>query len=434
MEKVNSSVFVIGSGAREHALAWKIGQSSRVENIFCAPGNAGTASIAKNIDISADDPQGLLEFAKKERIGLTVVGPEIALEKGVVGMFKCEGLRIFGHPRKTAELETSKIFAKAFMQRHGIPTANYETFYPGDARFLERFIDGQKGKLVIKEDGLASGKGVMIVDHPKDAIEFGIFLMKQGKKVVIEEYLEGIEVSTTAVCRGNEYVPLLVSLDHKPLYKGGPNTGGMGVIAPLPFIDAKTERDLFAITEKTIEGASDEGLDISGVLYPNMMLTPNGIKVLEFNMRFGDPEAQVLMKLYTGDIMDLLDMGVESAPRWLKNKYGVSLTIASGGYAQSDEMDLGHNIEGIEDAEKIPGVTVFHGGTSKKDGKIINNGGRVLSVTAIGDSVKLALSAAKYAASKIHFEGMYYRQDLGDEVLKMSYPPVPTRYTACQGR
>lgn len=413
-------VLVIGSGAREHALVWKISQSSDVSNIYCAPGNPGISEVAECIDINATDVRGLTHFAKLKKIDLTIVGPEVSLEAGVVDTFEEEGLSIFGPTQSAARVETSKIFTKRLMRKYHIPTARYGVFYPSSLKETMIYLDQHLYPLVIKEDGLAAGKGAKIAKEKKAAREIARDYLESNKPIVVEDCLEGDEISLTALCNGRNFIPLLLSQDHKQIYPGGDNTGGMGAYVPLSFINDETEKNLYElITQKTLDALVNEGINFTGVLYSNLMLTSNGPFVLEHNARLGDPETQALLPLLESDFSEviesvLVDETDGASLKW-QNKFAVSLTLASKGYP--DLYETGLQIEGIEEAKKIKDVVVFHAGTKIHDGKLVTAGGRVLSVVALGDDLKKALDKVYRAAEQIHFEGMYYRKDIASRAI-----------------
>ncbi|MEI6338613.1 MAG: phosphoribosylamine--glycine ligase [Verrucomicrobiota bacterium] len=416
------NILIIGSGGREHALAWKLARSPRVEKIFCAPGNAGTAQIAKNIPLGPDDITGLMDFAKKENIGLTVVGPDDALAAGIVDAFAREGSRIFGPCAQAARLESSKIFAKDFMRRHGIPTAGSQEFT--DSLAAHAWCRSAKYPLVIKADGLALGKGVLIAESPFEAamaihraMDLGIF-GEAGRRIVIEEYLHGVECSIHALVDGNGYCLFPDAKDHKRAYDGntGPNTGGMGTISPSGTLDpalmdwVKTE-----LLDRFVAGITADGLAFRGMLFPGLMITADGPKVLEFNCRFGDPETQVLVRRLQSDLLDLLEACVDGTlagqhPVW-DERAAVCVVLASGGYPGA--YAKGKAITGLAEAEAWQDVVVFHAGTKNEGGRILTNGGRVLGVTALQDDIAQARSLAYRAADTIGFDQMQRREDIG---------------------
>ncbi|MBD3412993.1 MAG: phosphoribosylamine--glycine ligase [Candidatus Aminicenantes bacterium] len=417
-------VLVVGSGGREHALAWKISQSKKVKKIFCAPGNAGTAKIAENKSIAANDIKGLKSFASKEKIDLTVVGPEEPLTLGIVDEFEEKGLKIFGPYKISAEIEGSKLFAKQFMKRHKIPTAEYRTAASADeARQIVR--SGEiPYPVVIKADGLAGGKGVMICRNEIKAEEAIKTIMEEkkfgeaGNKILIEEFLRGKEASFIAVSDGVKLAPFVTTMDHKAVFDGdkGPNTGGMGAISPSPFIS----KDLFNEVVKdimfpTITRLLEEGRKYKGVLYAGLMLTAEGPKVLEFNCRFGDPETQPQMLRMKSDIIDVFMAAIngnvlDKEIKW-SNKASGCVVLTSGGYPTQYEKDK--VIEGLEEVEDSKDCMIFHAGTKTKNSKYYTDGGRVLNVCATGKSLKEAMDRIYSSAAKVYFEAIHYRRDIG---------------------
>ena len=417
-------LLVIGSGGREHALAWKLAQSSQMEKLFCAPGNPGTLDIGENVQIEAEDIKALADFAEKESIGLTVVGPELPLTLGIVDEFESRGLKIFGPDKKTAELEGSKVFAKQFLERHNIPTAQ-ASIVDSPEKAVEILDSGRfPFPLVIKADGLAAGKGA-IVCMDRDEAEAAINLImvekkfgEAGRRILVEEFLKGRETSFIVLSDGTHVLPLVTTMDHKAVYEGdkGPNTGGMGAISPSPFID----EDLFSQVMETIVLPSvthmrEEGRKYKGVLYVGLMLTEEGPKVLEYNCRFGDPETQPQVLRMKSDFIDILlsvveEKAGETRIEWSPNS-SACVVLASGGYPQ--DYEKGKKIEGLEETSKIPGVTVFHAGTKYRDGEFYTNGGRVLGVCASEEDLPKTLERIYTAITGISFEGMHFRRDIG---------------------
>jgi phosphoribosylamine--glycine ligase len=415
-------VLVIGSGGREHALAWKIRQSPRIREVFVIPGNAGTARIARNVQLKIADFSKLRSFAQEEGIDLTVVGPDDALAAGIVDTFQAAGLRIFGPCQKAAQLEASKSFAKHFMVRHGIPTARFAEFESsGDAK---RAIDQFGFPLVVKADGLALGKGVVIAADRSEAIATVDDMMERrrfgeaGRKIVLEEYLTGAECSIHALVDGSSYLLFPTAQDHKQVHDGnrGPNTGGMGTCSPSRNLDDVSLSEIREqVLEPFIRGVRADGLDFRGLLFPGLMLTKEGPRVLEFNCRFGDPETQVLLPRLKGDIVDLLEASIDRRlhtqnPEW-DARAAVCVVMASGGYPGSYET--GKTILGLERLEKELGVTVFHAGTRRVGDQFVTAGGRVIGVTAMGPTLFDAREAAYGAVEKIQFDGRYFRRDIG---------------------
>lgn len=420
-------VLVIGSGGREDALVWKIAQSDRVKEIYAAPGNGGMASKAKIVDIKADDVGSLCDFAKKEKIDLTVVGPEIPLVKGIVDEFEKNNLRIFGPSGKTAELEGSKVFAKELMKEFGVPTADFEVFEDKDKALS--YLKSKKAPIVIKADGLAAGKGVFVCktdQEAQDALEkimgrkiFG----EAGKKVIIEDCLEGEEVSIIVMSDGDDILPLASSQDHKRIYDDdkGPNTGGMGAYSPAPVVGGERfDEILRVVIRPMIKGLKEKGMPYKGVLYAGIMITGKDIYVLEFNVRFGDPETQAILPRMKSDIVDMIEASIDGKLKDLKSEWDsrpcVCIVAASGGYP--GDYEKGKRIEGLEDAQKDKNVVVFHAGTQIKDGNYISSGGRVLGITSLGSDIEDAIKRSYSAAGKITFDGIYYRKDIGRKALK----------------
>jgi len=417
-------ILVIGSGGREHALAWKISQSSRLEKLYCAPGNAGTMSIAENVPLGASDIQGLADFASNEKIDLTVVGPELPLILGIVDEFEKKGLKIFGPNKNAAELEGSKVFAKQFMERHKIPTAKFKV-----AESLEQAMEILKSEefyfpLVVKADGLAAGKGAIVCRNLKRAEEAVNLIMVEkkfsdsGKRVVIEEFLKGKEASFIVISDGVKVLPFVTTMDHKPVFDEdrGPNTGGMGAISPSPFVDKELFHEIVkTIVFPTITRMLEEGRKIKGVLYVGLMLTEQGPKVLEYNCRFGDPETQPQMLRMESDLVDVLLASVEGnilekEIQW-SHQPAACVVIASGGYPIKYEK--GKKIEGMEEAAKFPGIFIFHAGTEFKDGEYYTSGGRVLGVCASEKTLEETMDKVYKAISRIYFEAMHWRRDIG---------------------
>jgi phosphoribosylamine---glycine ligase len=415
-------VLVIGSGGREHALAWKLRQSPRVKQVFIAPGNAGTANVGRNVDIKASDLGGLLDFARQESIDLTVVGPDDALAAGIVNLFEAASLLIFGPTKEAAQLESSKSFAKRFMIRHGIPTARYEEFDSADDAIAA--LEDFGFPLAVKADGLALGKGVVIAPDHHDAVKAIDEMMVHrrfgdaGRKVVIEEFLSGTECSVHALVDGRSYLLFPTAQDHKQLYDGnrGPNTGGMGTFSPSHRLDATQLEEIQAtILDRFMGGIQKENLGFRGLLFPGLMLTKEGPRVLEFNCRFGDPETQVLMPRLRTDIVDLLEAAItgnlEGAVAEWDERSAVCVVMASGGYPGS--YKTGKTIVGLDQVNQMADVAVFHAGTKFLDDRVVTSGGRVLGVTAFGETLSAANLRAYDAVHKIEFDGSYFRRDIG---------------------
>ena len=419
------NVLVIGSGGREHALVWKISQSPLIDKIFCAPGNAGIQDLAKNIDISSSDIPGLISFVKKNRVTLTVVGPELPLSDGIVDRFEQERLLIFGPCAKATMLEGSKKFAKNFMARKGVPTAKYEIF--DNFSKACNYIESQKIPIVVKADGLAAGKGAIVCNTLKEAhIALEEMMVKlvfgeAGKQVVIEEFLSGQEISVLAFTDGNNIVSLIPAQDHKPVYDNnlGPNTGGMGSYAPVPFVEKKLQDQVREqILVPVVKGLADEGITYKGILYAGLMITEDGPKVIEFNARFGDPETQAILPLLDFDLLEILAaVAEESLPDRalkIKNKFTTCVVMSSGGYPGSYEKNK--KIEGLN-GDFGENVMVFHAGTKIRDGHIMTNGGRVLGITAWCGELKESIDLAYSVVKQIHFDGAYFRNDIGEKGL-----------------
>jgi phosphoribosylamine--glycine ligase len=423
-------VLVIGSGAREHALVWKLAQSPQVSELYAAPGNPGMAAYAECVPIEATALTQLADFAERNTIDLTVVGPEAPLTLGIGNLFRERGLPIFGPNAAGAALEASKAFAKQLMTSAGIPTAQHRTFT--DAKAALAYLEEHGAPVVVKADGNAAGKGAIValdMETARDAIHqmmiervFGA----AGDVVVIEDYLQGDEIGSTVVCKGTHYLPLTLTQDHKRAldHDEGLNTGGMGAYTPLPFVDTETEQRIFReIVAATLSAMKARGIDFSGILYSNIMLTERGPMVLEHNTRFGDPETQALMLLMREDLLNVLNfaeiMPVKRSTLW-KPGYAVSITLASGGYP--GKYRTGLPISGIQEASRLPDVQVFHAGTALKDGQLVTAGGRVLSIAARGPTLQEALARAYEAARHISFEGMHYRHDIAHRGLQTSAP------------
>ncbi len=416
-------VLIVGSGGREHALAWALAQSERRPQIFAAPGNAGIAGLGKLVAIRADDIEALADFAEEQGCDLTVVGPEAPLVDGIVDRFRSRRLRIFGPERRAAILEGSKVFAKDLMRRFGIPTAAYETY--NSSEYAKEALRAAVFPKVIKADGLAAGKGVVIVRDRESALATVDSIMVErkygpaGERVVVEEFLDGEEVSVFALCRGSNYFLLPTSQDHKRLLDNdeGPNTGGMGAYAPYPNWTTELERRVRTeIIEPLLDALDSEGRTYHGLLYCGLILQRGHPFVLEFNCRFGDPETQAVLPLLEGDLLAAIDAVASAEPGPLptlatKPGAGAVIVLASRGYPERYEK--GFPIRGIEDARGLPGVEVFHAATRPGDSAALTDGGRVLGVTGIGADLKEALRYAYEGASMIDFEGKIYRRDIG---------------------
>ncbi|MCL2623721.1 MAG: phosphoribosylamine--glycine ligase [Planctomycetaceae bacterium] len=431
------NILIIGSGGREHALAWKLKQSSRVERVFVAPGNAGTAGDAENIPIAESDFAALIRFAKDNRVGLTVVGPEMPLAAGIVDAFEKEKLRIFGPNKAAAQLEGSKVFCKDILHKGNVPTALHKVFYDADSA-VAYLRSGPDMPVVVKADGLAAGKGVIVCDTRDEAVsavnriarerEFGT----AGDRMIIEERLHGQEASVLAITDGETIVTLQPAQDHKAAYDGdkGPNTGGMGAYCPAFLVD---DRKLHWIEEHilvpTVHALNRNKTPFKGVLYAGLMMTAQGPKVLEYNARFGDPECQPLLMRLKTDLLDVLELTVEGRLYHLDSlkwdaRPSVCVVMAAEGYPGS--YDKGKVISGLDEAAKHENVKVFHAGTSlndgiagrSTDGEIVTSGGRVLGVTALGDTIADAKNAAYAAVREIHWDGAWCRSDISDKAVR----------------
>jgi phosphoribosylamine--glycine ligase len=415
------NILLIGSGGREHALAWKIKQSPKCEKLFIAPGNAGTAALGENITIGIKDNQAVVDFAKGNNIGLVVVAPDDYLAQGMVDALMKAGVPAFGPTKAAAELEWSKAFAKSFMKRYEIPTARSKTFSALESAIA--YAEEQPLPVVIKADGLALGKGVVIAESYDEAARTLVAFMEEdkfgesGKTVVIEEFLRGTEVSIHAFCDGTTAKLFPVSRDHKRVgdKDTGPNTGGMGTIAPVPVSSEFLEQVLQLTVVPVIQGMAEQETPYTGILFPGLMVTEQGTKVLEFNARFGDPETESYMRLLKSDLVDIMLACVEGRLEKQEVKWSddsvVTVMLTSAGYPGAYEK--GFPISGIEEAEKDSSVIVFHAGTALKEGKIVTAGGRVLGVSATGRSPEEAKKRAYEAVQKIKFEGAQYRTDIG---------------------
>jgi len=430
-------VLIIGAGGREHALAWKIAQSSRVDQVFVAPGNAGTAGTAgnvENIHIPADDYRQLQQFAERNEIGLTVVGPEVPLADGIVDRFEKSGLRVFGPSRAAARLEASKIFCKQVLRDASVPTASYSAFRSEEdaLQHLEDRYPDARGNLplVVKANGLAAGKGVFVCSSRQEVTRaigqiagervFG----DAGNEFILEERLEGEEVSVLAITDGRTIVTLPPAQDHKAAHDGdrGPNTGGMGAYSPAPLVNNELQGWIEEhILIPTVHEMNRAGNPYKGILYAGLMITPSGPRVLEYNVRFGDPECQPLLMRLQSDLVDLIEATLDGTldqlepPRW-DTQTSVCVVMASEGYPGSYQK--GHVIEGIDEADAMDRVKVFHAGTTLRDGQVVSSGGRVLGVTALGETVAAAQQRAYQAIEKIHWQGAWYRSDIADKAIR----------------
>jgi len=419
-------ILVVGAGGREHALAWKLAQSERIQMVYVAPGNGGTARDTRLINLDITDPQRLADFVVQENIGLTVVGPEVPLAAGIVNIFRTRGLKIFGPTKEAAQLESSKDFAKAFMQRHGIPTAAYQTF--SEPAPAHAYIDAQGAPIVIKADGLAAGKGVVVAMTLEEAHQAVDSMLADnqfgdaGARIVVEEFLAGEEASFIVMCDGKHILPLATSQDHKRLKDGdqGPNTGGMGAYSPAPIVTpAMHARVMREIINPTIAGMTKDGIPFTGFLYAGLMIDDKGNpKTLEFNCRMGDPETQPIMARLKTDLLTVMEHAVNGTLdtvglEW-DRRTAVGVVMAAAGYP--DAPVKGAVIDGIP--AETPEAVTFHAGTTLVDGKLVVNGGRVLCVVGLADSVKLAQRQAYDTLDQIHFDGAQCRRDIGWRGLK----------------
>ncbi|HEX9777390.1 MAG TPA: phosphoribosylamine--glycine ligase [Geopsychrobacteraceae bacterium] len=422
-------ILVVGGGGREHALVWKIAQSPLVETIYCAPGNPGIAELAECVHIAADEIDALCDFAKAEQIDLTVVGPEVPLTMGIVDTFQAAGLEIFGPNRAAARIEGSKEFSKDLMAKYKIPTAAYRSFT--DHAAAVAYIREQGAPIVVKADGLAAGKGVFVAMTEQQGIAAVDEIMRDkvfgaaGASVVIEEFMAGEEASFFAFTDGKNILPLASSQDHKRVYDNdeGPNTGGMGAYSPAPVVTAALHDTIVeTIVKPTIDGMARDGCPYVGILYVGLMIAAGQPRVVEFNARFGDPEAQPLLMRMKSDIVPVLQACArgrltQDSIEW-HDKAAVCVVMASGGYPAAFEKGL--PIEGLDAAAEIEDVMVFHAGTSLKDGRIVNNGGRVLGVTGLGDTVQAAIDKAYRGVRAISWQHVHYRKDIGARALNRS--------------
>jgi len=430
------NILIVGNGGREHALAWKVAQSPRVERVFVAPGNAGTHEDAENVDISATDIPALVKFAKQNEIAFTIAGPELPLCEGITDAFKSEGLLVFGPSKEAAALEGSKAFCKKVMRTADVPTADYHEFR--DAEGAERFINERYFEkpddvpLVVKADGLAAGKGAIVCSTRDDALEAIDIIARQkqfgaaGDKLIIEDRLEGVEASILAITDGKTILTLPPAEDHKRALDGdqGPNTGGMGAYCPTPSIDADTLRWVESnVLVPTVHAMKRQRTPFLGILYAGLMMTPQGPKVLEYNVRFGDPECQPMLFRLKTDLVDIIEATCERrlstiGPLEWDDRPSVCVVMASGGYP--GKYETGKAIRGLEEAAKIPDVKVFHAGTKlDADGNVVTSGGRVLGVTAMGDSVATAKLQAFKAVKCIRWDGAWCRKDIADKAMTL---------------
>jgi phosphoribosylamine--glycine ligase len=420
-------VLIVGSGGREHALAWKISQSKKVEKIYCAPGNAGISQLAECVDIKPDNIAQLKKFAINNKIDLTIVGPEAPLASGIVDEFGKEGLRIFGPSKAAARLEGSKIFAKEMMKKFNVPTASFAEFT--DEREAMKYLQDSNLPMVVKADGLAAGKGVVVASEfgeAEEAVhrmlvekEFG----EASSKIIIEECLMGQEASILAFSDGKHFTVMQSAQDHKRIFDNdmGPNTGGMGAYSPAPVVTVNVLKEVEEkVFRRMIDGMRKEGNPFVGVLYAGIMITKDGPKVLEFNVRFGDPETQPIMMRLKTDLVDIIERVLDGkldniAVDW-EPKAAVCVVLASKGYP--GEYEKGKEISGLDEAKALKDAVIFHAGTSLKNGKTVTSGGRVLGVTAMADTIESAINRVYSVVHMIKFDGMHYRSDIGRKALK----------------
>ncbi|MCP4713634.1 MAG: phosphoribosylamine--glycine ligase [Deltaproteobacteria bacterium] len=419
-------VLVVGGGGREHAIVWKIKQSPLVEHIYCAPGNAGIAQLAECIEIDAADIDGLKTFAQQNNVSLTIVGPELPLTLGIVDQFNAAGLRVFGPNKEAAQLEGSKAFAKKMMKLAGIPTADHGEFT--DAASAKKYISEINAPLVIKADGLAAGKGVFpcrtvaeahaAVDRIMGQKEFG----DAGDILIVEEFLEGEEASFICFTDGTTVLPLPSSQDHKPVFDGdqGPNTGGMGAYSPAPVITDELHNNVMRdVMEPLVKTLSEQGITFKGIIYAGLMIKDNIPRILEFNVRFGDPEAQPIFFRLESDLIELINAVIDErladVTITCSSQPTVCIVMAAGGYPESYKK--GFIISGLNEAGADPQTTVFHAGTAQRDGAVVTSGGRVLGVTSRGATVAEAIKTAYRAAGKITWDGVHYRKDIAQKAL-----------------
>ena len=420
-------VLVVGGGGREHALVWKLKQSPKVDKIYCAPGNAGISEIAECLDIKADNIDALLDFVKYNWIDLTVVGPEVPLTEGIVDVFVKEGRRIFGPDSSGARLEGSKMFSKDFMQKYGLPSAEYKTFTSYSQ--AEEYVRLKGAPIVVKADGLAAGKGVVVAETVNEALDALKLIMKDkafgnaGNRVVVEQCLKGEEASFMILTDGETVVPLVTSQDHKQIFDGdkGPNTGGMGAYSPAPIVTENLSDEIMrSIIDPLMNGLKHENINYRGVIYVGVMVCDGKHYVLEFNVRFGDPEAQPILARLDSDLFELLKATAEGKLKdvqvsW-KSDTSICVVLASEGYP--GPYTKGKVIEGLDAFKNDDNVVVFHAGTDLNNSEVVTSGGRVLGVTALGNSIKAAQDNVYEAVNKIRFEGMQYRKDIADKAIK----------------
>lgn len=423
-------VLVVGSGGREHALVWKIYQSERVEKIYVAPGNDGMLELAERVAIASDDIKALADWAEENKIDLTVVGPEKPLVEGIVDEFEARGLKIFGPNKKAARVEGSKVYAKEILNKYKIPTAEYEVFTDPDEAL--EYIQQAKYPLVIKAEGLAAGKGVVIATNREKAEAAIAKIMEErifgdaGNRIVVEDFLEGEEVSILVFTDGKHILPLSPAQDHKAVFDGdeGPNTGGMGAYSPVPSVTKEVEKEICEkILKPAIKAFQSEGINYKGILYTNLILTGMGPKVLDFNARLGDPESQVILPRLKDDLVDLMEMVVEDRLEEIELEWderaAICVVLTSGGYPIA--YKTGFKIEGLEGLARHDNVLIFHAGTRKEGDGFVTAGGRVLGITVLGDGMIDAINQVYECVNEVYFEDMHYRTDIGYRVLDRDY-------------
>lgn len=428
------NILVIGSGGREHALVWKLAQSPRVGTIFCAPGNAGISQVAKCVNIAATDLDRLADFAEAEGVGLTIVGPEVPLTMGIVDLFRARGLKVFGPSGGAAALEGSKVFTKDFLKKYGIPSATYEVFDDRDQAVA--YIKKVGVPLVIKADGLAAGKGVIVAQTIAEALAGVELIMGEkafgeaGSRLVVEEFLVGEEASFLAFTDGKTVLALPTSQDHKAVFDGdrGPNTGGMGAYSPAPVVTPELHAEVMEeVMYKTVKAMAAEGFPYQGILYAGLMINQGQVKVLEFNCRFGDPECQPLLMRLRTDLVDIVEAVIDGRlgdiTLDIDPRPTVCVVMASEGYP--GDYEKGRVIKGLDAAAQVPDVQVFHAGTAEKNGEVVNAGGRVLGVTAIGSDLATAIASAYAAVARISWPGEYHRSDIGGKALNRGGTKAP---------
>ena len=425
-------ILVIGSGGREHALAWKIKQSKLADKVFCAPGNGGIAQDAECVDIKTEDIPGLLEFAKKEKIDFTVVGPEVPLAAGIVDEFQNYKLKVFGPNKAASQMEASKVFSKELMAKYKVPTAEFKVFDNADK--AKGYI-AKIGPCVVKADGLCAGKGVVVAKTIEEANKAVDLMLKErafgdaGNRIIIEECLEGQEASILVITDSRKVVVLASAQDHKRVFDHdeGPNTGGMGVYSPAPVVTKELLKEILEkIVYRTVDGLAKEGIEYKGVLYAGVMITKDGPKTLEFNVRFGDPETQAILPRLRSDLVEVMLATAEGKLSRVRNlewdeRACVTVVLASKGYP--GDYEKGKEIFGLDETAKMKDIVIFHAGTKEQGDKIVTNGGRVLGVTGLGKTIKEAIANTYQAVARINFEGMHYRKDIGGRALEVTKSP-----------